>query len=74
MDLNDRYVDLIDEGFVLTHENYPANTPVPADYRLNQLRLNAQRIDFWAQALSDRYVVVNIPAASIGDSSVPLNG
>jgi murein L,D-transpeptidase YcbB/YkuD len=38
---------------------------VPTEYRLNQLRLNAQRIDFWAQALSDRYVVVNIPAANI---------
>ena len=37
---------------------------VPADYRLNQLRLNAQRIDQWASALSDRYVVVNIPAAT----------
>jgi murein L,D-transpeptidase YcbB/YkuD len=38
---------------------------VPADYRLNQLRLNAQRIEQWASTLSDRYVVVNIPAASI---------
>jgi murein L,D-transpeptidase YcbB/YkuD len=38
---------------------------VPADYRLNQLRLNAQRIQQWASSLSDRYVVVNIPAATI---------
>ena len=38
---------------------------VPADYRLNQLRLNAQRVEQWASALSDRYVVVNIPAATI---------
>ena len=38
---------------------------VPTDYRLNQLRLNAMRIEQWASALSDRYVVVNIPAASI---------
>jgi len=38
---------------------------VPTDYRLNQLRLNAQRIDYWAKALSDRYIVVNIPAATI---------
>jgi murein L,D-transpeptidase YcbB/YkuD len=38
---------------------------VPADYRLNQLRLNAQRIDQWASALSDRYVAVNIPAAVV---------
>ncbi len=38
---------------------------VPTEYRLNQLRLNAQRIDNWASSLTDRYVVVNIPAASI---------
>ena len=38
---------------------------VPTDYRLNQLRLNAQRIDNWAPSLTDRYVVVNIPAANI---------
>jgi murein L,D-transpeptidase YcbB/YkuD len=38
---------------------------VPADYRLNQLRLNALRIEQWASALSDRYVVVNIPAAVV---------
>lgn len=38
---------------------------VPTEYRLNQLRLNALRIEQWASALSDRYVVVNIPAASI---------
>ncbi len=38
---------------------------VPTDYRLNQLRLNAMRVEQWAHALSDRYVVVNIPAATI---------
>ncbi|MDP1732031.1 MAG: L,D-transpeptidase family protein [Devosia sp.] len=38
---------------------------VPTEYRLNQLRLNAMRIEQWASALSDRYVVVNIPAAKI---------
>jgi murein L,D-transpeptidase YcbB/YkuD len=38
---------------------------VPVEYRLNQLRLNALRIEQWASALSDRYVVVNIPAATI---------
>ncbi len=38
---------------------------VPADYRLNQLKLNAQRIDTWAPSLSDRYVAVNIPAAVV---------
>jgi murein L,D-transpeptidase YcbB/YkuD len=38
---------------------------VPTQYRLNQLRLNALRVEQWASALTDRYVVVNIPAASI---------
>lgn len=38
---------------------------VPADYRLNQLRLNAQRVEKFAADLSDRYVVVNLPAAKI---------
>ena len=38
---------------------------VPADYRLSQLKLNAQRIQFWSQSLSDRYVCVNIPAATV---------
>lgn len=38
---------------------------VPVEYRLNQLRLNAMRIEQWASALSDRYVVVNIPAAVV---------
>lgn len=38
---------------------------VPTDYRLNQLRLNAMRVEQLAPALSDRYVLVNIPAATI---------
>ena len=38
---------------------------VPTEYRLNQLRLNAARIGQWASALSERYVLVNIPAANI---------
>jgi L,D-transpeptidase YcbB len=38
---------------------------VPTEIRLSQLRLNAMRIEQWATALSDRYVVVNIPAATI---------
>ncbi len=39
---------------------------VPADYRLNQLRLNALRVQQFQSSLgSDRYVVVNIPAAGI---------
>ncbi|UJQ95654.1 L,D-transpeptidase family protein [Mariluticola halotolerans] len=38
---------------------------VPADYRLQQLRLNAMRVEAISAELSDRYVVVNIPAATI---------
>lgn len=42
-----------------------ASLNVPADYRLGQLQLNAQRVAGLASQLSDRYVVVNIPAAVI---------
>jgi murein L,D-transpeptidase YcbB/YkuD len=38
---------------------------ISADYRLAQLQLNAMRVQNMAATLSDRYVVVNIPAASI---------
>ena len=38
---------------------------VPAQTRLNQLYLNAQRVQTMAANLSERYVVVNIPAATI---------
>lgn len=38
---------------------------VSADMRLNQLRLNAVRVETLAKALSDRYALVNIPAATI---------
>lgn len=38
---------------------------VPAEVRLSQLRLNALRVETIAQKLSDRYLVVNIPAAAI---------
>lgn len=38
---------------------------VPADVRLQQLYLNLQRVTNLAPTLSDRYVVVNIPAATI---------
>jgi murein L,D-transpeptidase YcbB/YkuD len=38
---------------------------VSADLRLNQLRLNAMRVDTLSRSLSDRYALVNIPAASI---------
>jgi len=37
---------------------------VPADVRLNQLRLNALRVQDMAATLSDRYLVVNVPAAT----------
>ena len=38
---------------------------VMADVRLNQLRLNLLRVEALASTLTDRYVVVNIPAATI---------
>ncbi len=38
---------------------------VPADKRLSQLQINSQRVEKLASILSDRYVVVNIPAALI---------
>src|SRR5215217_4824365 len=38
---------------------------VPAQTRLNQLYLNAQRVQTMAANLTPRYVVVNIPAATI---------
>jgi murein L,D-transpeptidase YcbB/YkuD len=38
---------------------------VPAEERLSQLQINLQRVQQVAGALTDRYVVVNIPAASI---------
>ncbi|MBX9897855.1 MAG: TonB-dependent receptor [Qipengyuania sp.] len=36
---SDRRKQLIDEGFVLTHKNYPANTRVPADYLFDPVSL-----------------------------------
>ena len=38
---------------------------VPAESRLNQLQLNLARVQNIASSLSDSYVVVNIPAATI---------
>jgi len=38
---------------------------VTAEEKLAQLRLNEQRVEEAVSALSDRYIVVNIPAASI---------
>ncbi|WP_394269795.1 TonB-dependent receptor [Qipengyuania sp.] len=37
---SDRRKELVDEGFVLTHENYPANTQVPNDYLYNPVSLD----------------------------------
>ena len=38
---------------------------VPAEHRLTQLQLNALRIEQLAGTLEDRYLLVNIPAASV---------
>ena len=38
---------------------------VPAEQRLAQLRINILRVQQFAQDLTDRYVLVNIPAAAI---------
>lgn len=38
---------------------------IPADLRLAQLRLNALRVEQVAKDLSDKYLLVNIPAAAI---------
>ncbi|MEX1180626.1 MAG: L,D-transpeptidase family protein [Cucumibacter sp.] len=38
---------------------------VPASVRLDQLRINLQRVQSLAPSISERYVVVNIPAAQI---------
>lgn len=37
---SDRRKQLIDEGFVLNHKNYPANTRVPADYLFEPVSLD----------------------------------
>mgnify|MGYP000418556191 CR=1 FL=1 len=75
--INDTFDDKLDAAvrlFQARHGLLPNGTideptyyalNVPTDYRLNQLLLNAQRVEQWASALSDRYVVVNIPAATI---------
>ena len=54
---------LIVSGKVDAETFYALN--VPANYRLAQLRLNSLRVEQMAAALTDRYVVVNIPAATI---------
>ena len=35
-----RNKQLVDEGFVLTHENYPANTPIPSDLLFDPVDLD----------------------------------
>jgi iron complex outermembrane receptor protein len=35
-----RKKSLVDEGFVLTHNNYPANTPIPSDYLYDPVSLD----------------------------------
>lgn len=37
---SDRKKSLVDEGFVLTHKNYPANTPVPSSYLYDPVALD----------------------------------
>lgn len=37
---SDRRKQLIDQGFVLTHENYPADTAVPSDYLYDPVSLD----------------------------------
>lgn len=37
---SDRRKQLIDEGFVLTHKRYPADTPVPSEYLYNPVSLD----------------------------------
>lgn len=81
MPVADRVDDLVDEttdaairtfqarhGLQLTGEVDEATfyaMLVPASTRLNQLYLNLQRVNNMAPTISDRYVVVNIPAATI---------
>lgn len=70
----DEYVDAAVRRFQARHgllisgkvdaETYYALN-VPADYRLQQMRLNLQRVDSAAGNLSAKYAVVNIPAAVI---------
>lgn len=54
---------LVVSGKIDTETYYTLN--VPAEFRLAQLRLNAMRVENVAKQLTDRYVVVNIPAAAI---------
>lgn len=37
---SEREKSLVDEGFVLTHNNYPANTPIPAEYLYDPVSLD----------------------------------
>ena len=40
MNFSRREKTLVDEGFVLTHENYPANTPIPSDLLFDPVDLD----------------------------------
>ena len=40
MNFSRREKKLVDEGFVLTHENYPANTPIPSDLLFDPVDLD----------------------------------
>jgi len=81
MPVADRVNDLVDEGTDAAIRTFQARhglqltgqvdeatfyaMAVPASTRLNQLYLNLQRVTNTAPTISDRYVVVNIPAATI---------
>jgi murein L,D-transpeptidase YcbB/YkuD len=75
--INDRFDDSVDlavRKFQVRHGIIPTGKvdeptfyalAVPAEQRLAQLQLNAMRIEQLAGSLQDRYLLVNIPAASI---------
>ena len=62
---SDRRKQLIDEGFVLTHKDYPADTPVPSDYLYDPVSLGFIGIpgmvafDSWRYYNDDNYDLTN---------------
>ena len=52
---SDRRKQLIDEGFVLTHKNYPADTAVPSEYLYNPVSLDFIGIPGMVAFDSNRY-------------------